>query len=115
MVLKLPASASAWGTQEFRTRFKQEIGQLDPGLLPLQQGLTISSHVTDRPVQAIILAVSEEAGRIRVKTGIFYTGIVAGCSCADDPTPIDEQNEYCVLQFELDPATGEATVALLED
>ena len=44
----------------------------------------------------MLLSASEDAGLLRVKAGIFYTGIIAGCSCADDPTPIDELNEYCV-------------------
>ena len=83
---------------------------MDAGLLPLQQGLSISSHVTDRPVQAMILDLSEDADLIRVKAGIFYTGIIVGCSCADDPTPIAEQNEYCVLQFGIDKTSAEITV-----
>jgi len=52
---------------------------------------------------------------IRVKAGIFYTGVIAGCSCADDPTPIDEQNEYCVVQFDIDRTTADATVTLLAE
>ena len=88
---------------------------MDVGLLPLQQGLTISSHATDRPIQAMILNLSEDADLIRVKAGIFYTGVVAGCSCADDPTPNVEQNEYCVLQFCIDKQSAEATVLLVAE
>ncbi len=84
-------------------------------LLPLQQGLTISSHVTERPVQAMILSTGEEASLIRVKAGIFYTGIIAGCSCADDPTPIAEQNEYCVVEFCIDKQSAETTTVLVTE
>lgn len=61
----------------------------------------------------MINAVSEEAGFIRARAGIFYTGVIAGCSCADDPTPVDEQNEYCDVRVDIDKQTGEATIALL--
>lgn len=112
-MIRLPNALSAWGTPEFQEILKREIEQLDAAHLPLQQGLSFSSHVTDRPFQAMAIAVREEAGVIRVKAGIFYTGVIAGCSCADDPTPIDEQNEYCVVQFDIDRATANTTVTLL--
>jgi hypothetical protein len=112
-MIRLPRSVDAWGTSGFMDALKQEIEQLDAGALPLQQGLSRSSYVTERPFQAMILRVSEEARSIQVKAGIFYTGVIAGCSCADDPTPIDEQNEYCEVQFVIDRNTGETTATLL--
>lgn len=114
-MFQLNKSLNAWCTSEFKNVLKQEIAQLDSGLLPLQQGLSSSSHVTDRPIQVMILGVGDDADLIRVKAGIFYTGIIAGCSCADDPTPIAEQNEYCVLQFCIDKQSAETTVTLLAE
>lgn len=114
-MIRLPKSLNAWGTPEFEAVLKREIATLDAASLPLQQGLSVSSHVTERPIQAMILGTGEDAGRIRVKAGIFYTGIIAGCSCADDPTPIDEQTEYCVVEFDIDRATAQATVTLLAE
>lgn len=112
---RLPESLQAWNTPGFEDVLKREIEQLDADCLPLQQGLSASSHVTDRPFQAMILGVREEAGLIRARAGIFYTGVIAGCSCADDPTPMDEQAEYCVLLFDIDRVTAETTVTLLEE
>jgi len=103
----------AWGTPEFESVLKQEIGQLKAGQLPLQQGLSTTSYATDSPFEAVILGASEVDGVIRAKAGIFYQGIIAGCSCADDPTPVNEENEYCELLFEINRKTGKATVALL--
>jgi hypothetical protein len=114
-MIRLPHSLNAWGTPGFNDVLKREIEQLDAAALPLQQGLARSSHVTDRPFQAMIIGVHEAAGLIRVKAGIFYTGIIAGCSCADDPTPIDELTEYCVVQLDIDRTTADATVTLLEE
>jgi hypothetical protein len=101
------------GTPGFGDVLKQEIEQLDAGLLPLQQGLSLSSYVTERSFQPMILSVSETAGSIRVKAGIFYTGVIAGCSCADDPTPVGEQIEYCDVQFVIDKTTAETRVSLV--
>ena len=114
-MIRLLKSLNAWGIPEFKDVLKQEIEQLDALLLPLQQGLSASSHVTDRPFQAMILSMSEEAGMIRVKAGIFYTGVIAGCNCADDPSPVDEKNEYCVVQLDLDRLTADTTVTLLAE
>ena len=114
-MIQLNKSLDAWNTVEFKNVLQHEIAQLDCDLLLLQQGLLISSHVTDHPVQAMILGISDDADLIHVKAGIFYTGIIAGCSCADDPTPIAEQNEYCVLQFCIDKQTAETTVTLVSE
>lgn len=88
---------------------------MDPALLPLQQGLSQSSYSIGANLKAIIISVTEGDGFVRAKTGIFYTGIVAGCSCADDPTPVDELTEYCQVQFDIDKTTAETTVTLLPD
>lgn len=114
-MIRLPQTLDAWNTPTFRETFKHEVEGLDPTVLPLQEGLSRSSHVTATPFRAVPLAVAHDEGRLRIKTGIFYTGIIAGCSCADDPTPIDEQTEYCVLEFAVDAATGEASVRLADD
>lgn len=114
-MLELTRSLKAWGTPEFETVLKEEIEQLDPALLPLQQGLTTTSHVVECPFKAMILKAPEEAGVIRATVGIFYSGIIAGCSCADDPTPVEEQNEYCELLFTIAGTTGETTVSLVSE
>lgn len=115
IMIRFHNSLNAWGKPDFEAVLKQEIAQLDPLLLPLRQGLSIGSHVTDRPVSAMIIRAHEDEGVIRVTAGIFYTSIIAGCSCADDPTPIDENNEYCEVQFAIDRMTAETSVKLLAD
>lgn len=83
--------------------------------LPLQQGLTAGSHALDDKLSVIILAVGEGDNYIRVKAGIFYEGIIAGCSCADDPTPVDTHTEYCEVQLDIDKTTAETVVVLLAE
>lgn len=117
MSLQLPAKEilQMVSVDQKKDLVKQAIENLDPDALPLQQGLSHGSHVSDEPVNAIIIDYTEELDLIRAKTGIFYSSIIAGCSCADDPTPIDTNQEYCVLQFVIDKNTGEAEVELLPE
>lgn len=114
-MIRLPDTLNALGSPDFREVLKREIERLDPTALPLQQGLAHSSHVTERPVQALILGTRTDDERLHVKAGLFYSGIIAGCSCADDPTPIDEITEYCVIELEIDRRTADARVTLLEE
>ncbi len=114
-MIRLNAALSAWGTPDFEGLLKKELEQLGADQLPLQQGLSTSSYAIDSALTAIILSVSGDADVIRVKAGIFYAGIIAGCSCADDPTPVNENNEYCEVQLVIDKATAEATVTHLLD
>ena len=111
-MIRLPHTLAAWGRPGFGATLKAELEGLDAACLPLQQGLTGSSYVADKPFEVTILGVSEHGDLIRARAGVFYSGIVAGCSCADDPTPLDEQAEYCVVQIDIDKATGEAMATL---
>lgn len=115
MTIRLPASAAAWGTPAFAATLKSELEQLLPGQLPLQQGLSSTSVALEDDVQIMVIRAAEEAGAIQAKVGVFYTGILAGCSCANDPTPTEPQNEYCELAVTIDPRTTEATAKLVAD
>jgi hypothetical protein len=114
-MIELPLSVQAWGTPAFRDTLKREIEQLDAKRLPLQQGLSRTSYAADRPHTALILGSREDGRFIRARVGIFYAGIVAGCSCADDPTPVTEEEEYCELQLDIERTTAQATVTLVQD
>lgn len=108
-------SPKVWKTDVFQDVIKQEIEELNSSSLPLQQALVRGSHVIDEPIKAVIIKAFDDEDSIKVKAGVFYSSIIAGCSCADDPTPIDTNQEYCELEFIIDKSTGEATVKLLED
>lgn len=114
-MIRLTKSLNAWGTPDFEDILKAEIEQLGAEQLPLQQGLSTSSYALDDKLNVRIIRVSGDTSFIRVKIGIFYAGITPGCSCADDPTPVEEQNEYCVVQLDINKITADMTVALLEE
>lgn len=103
----------AWRTPDFEAVLKQEIAQLDADYLPLQQGLSTGNYVADAPVSVAIHAVSETEDIIRVTAGIFYRSVIGGCSCADDPTPNSEINEYCEVQLAIDKTSAVTVVTLI--
>lgn len=113
-MIKLTKTAQTIDLDKIKTIAKIEIENIDPASLPLQQGLTLSSYVGNTPFKAVILNVTKGDNIIKIKSGIFYTGIIAGCSCSDDPSPVDEQNEYCELQFSVDKDTAETHIKLLD-
>jgi len=113
-MLYLKQSIKAWGTDSFNDTLIKELRLVDSDLLPLQQGLSHSNFAVGDNLSAIILRSEENNGKIQVKTGLFYTGIIAGCNCADDPSPVDEINEYCEVLLSIDRKTAQTHVSLIE-
>jgi hypothetical protein len=111
MTLSLPRALSTWGTDAFETTLKQELRDLDPWHLPLQQAMTQGSQVSERTIDPVILHSEARDGLLVVKVGIFYSSVIAGSCCADDPTPMCEENEYCEVKVTIRRADGEATIA----
>jgi hypothetical protein len=111
-MMRFGAALAAWGTDRFADVLRAEIEKLGLEQLPLQQGLRVTSHVSDKPIQATILELAEEPGIVRARAGIFYSGIIAGCSCADDPTSQSETPEYCEVSVEIDRKTADAIIKL---
>lgn len=108
----LPESLAAWNTPVFAGILGRELRRQGAGALPLQQALAQSSAVADDDIGVMVIAASEDPRHIRVRVGIFFSGIVAGCSCADDPTPVEAQNEYCEMLLTIDRQTAEASATL---
>ncbi len=114
-MIHLPEVLNAWGSERFVTLLREAIEHLPHQRLPLQQGLRYSSQVSNAPFQAMILGMQENAETIRVTATLFYRGVIAGCSCADDPTPLDTQQESCALEIVIDKVTAGVHFELLQD
>ena len=111
----LSDAIKAWGTERFSAVLKREIEQLPANALPLQAGLAASSYVLDsNGVTAMVIKTTEHEGKLRATVGVFYSGILGGCACADDP-PVNENAEYCVLAVAIDRRTGEAAFTLVNE
>jgi hypothetical protein len=111
-MIRLLRSVSAWGTPAFNEVLKGEIECLGEAL-PLQQGLSKGSYSKGEGLSAMIIKVDDEPDLIRVKAGVFYSAIIAGCSCADDPTPVEDLPEYCELRLDIDKRTAETRIVSL--
>jgi hypothetical protein len=111
-MIHLPKARDAWKTPGFDLVLKGELEAIDSSQLPLQQALTLSSIVSTEPFSAIVLDRKATEGTIRCRVSIIYSGIIAGCSCADDPTPMDTQTEYCELLLEIDQSSADTQVVL---
>lgn len=111
--MHLLASLRAWDTPEFAATLKRELAE-HANELPLQQALTGTSAVSDEAIAVVLLDVQANVEKIEAKVGIFFGGILAGCSCADDPTPIEPQTEYCELRLAIDRRTAETVVRLID-
>ena len=114
-MLRFTKALQAWGTPDFDAALKAEVAQMDPSLLPLQQGLSRSSYAKTDKLDVVVLGCVETAQGIDAKVGIFYAGIIPGCACADDPTPESDYTEYCEVRFHIDRDSAETTVSLLGD
>jgi hypothetical protein len=104
----------AYGRQDLESVLKHEIEALSVADLPLVHALQGCNEFADDKIQATLLKISDEANRLRVKAGIFFLGVLTGCSCADDPTPVEPQNLYCELMFDIDKASAAVTVTLVD-
>lgn len=113
-MIHLPVSLQAWDTPAFPAALRQELEDLGGDALPLQQGLSLSSAVADECIEVMFISATGDARHIRARVGVFFAGIVAGCNCADDPTPVESQHEYCELQLVIDRATSATAIELPE-
>ena len=114
-MIQFPRSLALWKTPEFESALRDEIIGLEKGVLPLQQGLSQGSYSNDRDLGVMVISSKEDTDFIRIKTGIFYASIIAGCSCTDDPAPLNENAEYCVVQFDINKSTAEVSIAYLRE
>lgn len=114
-MINLKNILTEWGTPIFLEHIKIELNKLGVEHLPLQKGLSRSNIALDDNIKAIILNSSSKEKSIQVKAGIFYTGIVAGCNCSDDPSPIDVENEYCEVELDINKLSGDTSIKLLID
>ncbi len=109
----LSQTVAAWGQPDFPAVFSAEVQGLGANALPLQAGLAHSSQVSGDTFSVMVLETSATTTHLHIRAGIFYAGVIVGSCCADDPTPLCEQPEYCELLFTLERSTAATHVTLL--
>ena len=111
----LTRSLAAVGTPGFETVLSAELAALGPDALGLQQALSAGNTALSDGIGFMILHSRETPDSIQVRAGVFFTSILGGCACADDPTPENENAEYCEIDVILDRRTGQARVRPASD
>lgn len=111
-MLKFPDALHDWTSKSFRQTLKSEIEKLKSGTLPLEKGITQGGLVDDSNITATILSTSDNPSMINAKVGVFFTEIVGGCNCNDDPIEI---NAYCEIIITIDKITTEAKIVATSD
>ena len=109
-MITLPASLKHWNSTSFKDTFKSEVLNLKPDSIPLHLATTQGGYVNYDNIGLSILSTNEDENYLNIKTGIFFTELVGGCNCDDDPA---SDNTYCELLVNIDKSSAETTFALI--
>ncbi|NCA88193.1 MAG: hypothetical protein EOM92_04540 [Gammaproteobacteria bacterium] len=110
----LPLTLAAWSGPQREAVLKQELEQLDPGLLPLREAMARGNQVAVEPVRVLVLTTGEGEDCLQARVGLLFASLIGGCQCADDPSPLEVLPEYAELQIWIDRLTGAAQWWLLD-
>ncbi len=110
LVNDLRRSVAAFGTPDFAAALRADLAALGPDALGLQQALTAGSTALSDDIDVMLLRHSETFDGLHVRIGVFFTSVLGGCACADDPTPEDTHSEYCEIDITIDRRTGMARI-----
>lgn len=110
--MKLIKSLNTWNTPNFPSVLKSELEALAVHQLPLQAAMMHGNSVLDDDLKVMINTISYDQEAINVTVGIFFSSMISGCNCADDPTPAETQHEYCEVELAINKLNGETSVCL---
>ena len=99
----LVESVGAFGTPAFAEVLRRELLALPEGVLPIageQGGL-----IDPASLGLTLLWSRADAERIEVAVGVFFTEIVGGCSCGDEPFGVNGYTELSLRIEQVDGAT----------
>lgn len=108
----LTAAVRDWGTEQFERTLKSDIEALDGGCLPLYQGTQAGGRVDDSDLSVTVISSRARGSVIESCIGVFFTEVVGGCSCGDEPFT---QPGYCELRVTIDRHTARAGFELIDD
>jgi hypothetical protein len=98
---RLPRSLIAWGTPAFVSILKSELEALPAGSLPLDDATTQGGRVDGEGITVTVLQAADAGDAIHARVKVFFTEVVGGCSCGDEPMRIPA---HCALRVEITKA-----------
>ena len=109
--LRLVAALRDWDTPRFEQSLKHALEQLAPADLPLSRAGNAGGLIEDNRLVVTVISTDAALQAIHVRLGIFFSELVGGCSCGDEPF---SQPVYCELQVSIDRQTAEASFEMLD-
>jgi hypothetical protein len=109
-MVKLPETLRAWGTDRCAHLLKREILALKPGTLPLHLATKQGGMIQGGARDLTVLAVEDDGNSLLAHIGVFFTEVVGGCSCGDEPLTVDS---YCELKLRIDKRSAEADLEVV--
>jgi hypothetical protein len=107
---QLIRSLQAWPDEDFARILKAELKALPPDTLPLLHGLSEGGLIDDSDLELSVLTQADAGQAIEVRLACFFTEVVGGCNCHDDPY---RKNACCELLLRIDRVDGEASFSPL--
>lgn len=101
-----------WDSDFFARTLKSEIENLPAGTMPLDQGTSQGGFVDDENIAVTVLRAKDGEDSVQADVGVFFTEVVAGCSCGDEPMA---QHAYCEIRVRIDKATAETEFSVIPD
>ena len=95
----------------FEKALKHELENLPAGTLPLEKGTNRGGFVDDSDISVTVINVAQSENSIQAKVGVFFTEIIVGCGCGDDPMP---ENAYCEMLISIDRTTFTAKFEVIQ-
>ena len=95
---------------QFEKALKRELENLPAGSLPLEQGTSRGGFVDDSDISVSVINTQQSGNSIQAKVGVFFTEIIVGCSCGDEPIA---ENAYCEMLVCIDQTTSEAEFVII--
>ena len=107
----LHKSLQSWNTEQFKRILTQELQALESTALPLHLATTQGGYVNKDNLGITLLSATEDQFELKIKAGLFFTEIIGGCNCHDDPI---EANAYCQLEISINKGNASTRIILLE-
>jgi len=111
-MITLSNSLSAWQQPQFRSVLTQELLQLDNETFPLYKATNFGGFIKPEQLDLVILSTTENNDDLLIKTGIFFTELIGGCNCHDDPT---EENIYCEALITINKTNAQSQIRLIKE
>ncbi|MBF0257005.1 MAG: hypothetical protein HQL47_11245, partial [Gammaproteobacteria bacterium] len=99
--MQLPDSLAALGRPEFAQLLNAELracSNQPPLQQALQRAMRQGSQVLESDLQIQLQSLSVENEALQLRLGVFFSSLIAGCNCADEPLTPDLSLEHLAAE-----------------